>query len=200
MKKTVSVNLGGFVFNIDEDAYNELQIYLSLIEKHFRHDQGRQEIIDDIEARIAELFRDKTGSGKQVINIGDVQEIIKIMGKPEEMGEGENEEYQQEVPYDTGRRSYRRIYRDPDNRIIGGVCSGLAAYWQFDPLILRIIFIVAFLGFGVGLFIYLILWIVIPEAKTVAQKLEMRGEPVTASNIGKAVRDEFNNIRKNMKF
>jgi len=200
MKKTVSVNLGGFVFNIDEDAYKELQVYLSLIESHFAHDHGRQEIIDDIEARIAELFRAKTGTGKQVINIEDVQEVIKTLGKPEEMGEGESSEYEQEEPYTASYRTYRRIYRDPDNRIIGGVCSGLAAYWHFDPLILRIIFIVAFLGFGVGLFIYLILWIVIPEAKTVAQKLEMRGEPVTASNIGKAVRDEFNNFRKNMKF
>lgn len=200
MKKTVSVNLGGFVFNIDEDAYNELQVYLSLIESHFEREKGRQEIIDDIEARIAELFKAKTGGGKEVINADDVQEVIKILGKPEEMGEGESTEFEQDEPYTNSYRSYRRIYRDADNRIIGGVCSGLAAYWHFDPLILRIIFIVAFLGFGVGLFIYLILWIVIPEAKTIAQKLEMRGEPVTASNIGKAVKNEFNNFRKNMKF
>ncbi len=90
------------------------------------------------------------------------------------------------------------MYRDPDNRILGGVCAGMGAYWGADPLIIRIIFVVATLIFLSGAIIYLILWVVLPEAKTTAQKLEMRGEPVTISNIGKAVKEEFENIKKKM--
>jgi len=93
---------------------------------------------------------------------------------------------------------YKRMYRDQDNRILGGVCSGMGAYFRIDPIILRIIFVVAVLGFASGLIIYLILWVVIPEAKTTAQKLEMRGEPVNVSNIGKTVKEEFNRVKNNM--
>ena len=92
------------------------------------------------------------------------------------------------------------MYRDPDSRVIGGVCSGLSAYFGIDPVFLRLIFLIAFFGFGVGLLIYLILWIVLPEARTTAQKLEMRGEKVNVSNIGNFVKDEFNNMKRNISF
>ena len=94
----------------------------------------------------------------------------------------------------------KRLYRDPDNRVLGGVCGGLGAYFNNDPLLFRILFIIIFFGMGSGLIIYLILWIAIPEARTTAQKLEMRGEPITIENIKKAVREEFENVKKNMKF
>jgi phage shock protein C len=92
------------------------------------------------------------------------------------------------------------MYRDPDNRVIGGVCSGMGAYWNIDPVILRIIFIALILAGGVGVMVYLILYIVLPEAKTTAQKIEMKGEPVNIHNIKEAVKNEFDSVRKNMKF
>ena len=97
-------------------------------------------------------------------------------------------------------KTTKRLYRDPDNRIIGGVCGGLSAYFNTDPILFRILFILISLGMGSGLIIYIILWIAIPEAATTAQRLEMRGEAVTIENIKRAVREEFENIKKNMKF
>ena len=196
MKKTFTINLGGQVFNIDDDAYMKLNNYLSSVEHHFRDESDKREI-SDIESRIAELFVTELKPGKQVISLSEVDKVIGILGKPEEIGEDAGDgTYSYSTTYSY---SYRRIYRDPDNRIIGGVCSGISAYFHMDPLILRIVFLVAFFGFGVGLLIYIILWIVIPEAKTTAQKLEMRGEPVTITNIGKSIRNEFNNVKKKMK-
>jgi phage shock protein PspC (stress-responsive transcriptional regulator) len=195
MKKTLTINLGGQVFNIDEDAYYRLNEYLEKIKGHFSGEKEVDDIMNDIELRIAELLGDKINPGKQVIIIRDIEEIIKIMGEPHDFGDFENEEKKKTYH----RSSARRIYRDPDNRVLGGVCGGLGAYMGVDPIILRIIFIVAFFGFGIGFFIYLILWIIIPEAKTTAQKIEMRGDPVNVSNIGNFVKDEFDNIKNSFK-
>jgi phage shock protein C len=92
------------------------------------------------------------------------------------------------------------MYRDPDNRVIGGVCSGMGAYWNIDPVIVRIIFIALAFAGGIGVMVYLILYIVLPEAKTTAQKIEMKGDPVNIHNIKEAVKKEFDSVRKNMKF
>ncbi|MCD6565000.1 MAG: PspC domain-containing protein [Bacteroidales bacterium] len=197
MKRAISINLGGIVFNIDDDAYRELQAYLTQIESCFSDREESKEIMNDIEARIAELFNERITDYKKVITSKDVNDIIDVMGGPEQFGETENEStHKQRERF--GPSGYRRMYRDPDNRILGGVCSGMSAYWQIDPIILRILFVIAFLGFGTGLIIYIILWIVLPEAKTKAQKLEMMGEKVNVSNIGKAFKEEFNNVKNNM--
>jgi len=197
MKRAISINLGGIVFNIDDDAYRELQAYLTKIESCFSDREESKEIMNDIEVRIAELFNEKITDYKKVITSKDVNEIIDVMGRPEQIGETEKEStYEQRERF--GPSGYRRMYRDPDNRILGGVCSGMSAYWRIDPIILRILFVIAFLGFGTGLIIYIILWVVLPEAKTKAQKLEMMGEKVNVSNIGKAFKEEFNNVKKNM--
>jgi len=198
MKKTVTINLAGQVYNMDEDAYGKLKNYLLAIESHFRKETERKEIISDIEARIAELFAERITPSKSVITITDVNDIIQILGRPEDFGDVEAG--QQENTSQGNSYTYRRMYRDPDNRLIGGVCSGIGAYFHMDPLILRILFLIAFFGFGVGIIVYIILWIVLPEANTTAQKLEMRGEPVTIDNIGKTIRDEFNNVKNNMNF
>ena len=197
MKRAISINLGGIVFNIDDDAYRELQAYLTQIESCFSDREESKEIMNDIEVRIAELFNEKITDYKKVITSKDVNEIIEVMGRPEQFGETEKEsKHEQRERF--GPSGYRRMYRDPDNRILGGVCSGMSAYWRIDPIILRILFVIAFLGFGTGLIIYIILWVVIPEAKTKAQKLEMMGEKVNVSNIGNAFKEEFNNVKKNM--
>jgi phage shock protein PspC (stress-responsive transcriptional regulator) len=195
MKKTLTINVAGSVFNIDEDAYYRLKEYLEKIKVHFSGEKEIDDIMTDIESRIAELLREKINSGKQVIILQDIEEIIKIMGEPHDFGDFDKEEKKKTYYHSASRH----IYRDPDNRILGGVCGGLGAYMGIDPIIPRIIFIVAFFGFGFGLLIYLILWIIIPEAKTTAQKIEMRGDPVNVSNIGSFVKEEFENIKDNIK-
>jgi phage shock protein PspC (stress-responsive transcriptional regulator) len=124
-----------------------------------------------------------------------VDEIISILGAPEDYVDQDS--YSARDKFKSS--SSRRMYRDPDNRMIGGVCSGMAAYWHIDPVILRILFILSiFLG-GLGLLIYLILYVVLPEAKTTAQKIEMKGDPVNINNIKESVKEEFEKVRKNMK-
>jgi phage shock protein PspC (stress-responsive transcriptional regulator) len=195
MKKTLTVNLANQVFHIDEDAFYRLREYLDRIEGHFSDKDERNDIISDIENRIGELFGQRINVQKQVITLQDVEEIIRIMGDPveivgeEQAGKSEYENYSKP----------KRLYRDPDNRVLGGVCGGIGQYFKIDPLIVCILFLIVFFGFGIGLLIYIILWIVVPEARTTAQKLEMRGDPVNASNIGKFVKDEFDHVKKNFK-
>ncbi len=197
MKKTFSVNLGKKVYIIDEDAYTRLKEYLDLIEGYFSDQKEREDIINDIEMRLSELFAERLVAGKQVLTLDDVEEVTRIMGDPQEIG-GEKEKSEQEPAsaYYERRSGPRRFYRDPDNRIIGGVCGGIGAYLNMDPVIIRVLLVVLFLAFGIGFLIYIILWIVVPEAKTTAQKLEMRGDTVNASNIGKFVKDEFESVKK----
>jgi len=194
MKKSFSVNLGNRVYNIDEDAYLKLSAYLERIEGHFSDQKEREDILNDIELRISELFSERLGVNKQVITLTDVNEVIRIMGDPHEIGGTEEE------PGTTWERrsGTRRIYRDPDDRMIGGVCGGLAAYTNIDPVIMRLIF-VALLFMGIGALAYIILWIVVPEARTTAQKLEMRGDSVNTSNIGNFFRDEFESVKKSFR-
>jgi len=200
MKKTFSVNLGNRVYNIDDDAYMRLKEYLDCIESYFSDQKEREDIINDIEMRLGDLFTGRLGANRQVITMSDVEEATKIMGNPHEIGgeKGHAEKEQSGTSY--GRHSGpRRFYRDPDNRVIGGICSGLGAYLGVDPVIVRVVLNVLFLTFGIGLLIYLIMWIVVPEARTTAQKLEMHGDTVNASNIGKFVKDEFESVKKSFR-
>ena len=174
MKKTVTVNIGGTVFHIDEDAFELLHKYLETIKAHFHTSDGKDEITSDIEARIAELFTEKLKLGKQAISIEDVQEAIAIMGKPEEFGGGEANAPKEEPFQHSYTYTKRRVYRNPDDKVVGGVCSGISAYLDIDPLWIRLLFAVMFFGFGSGFLLYIILYIIIPEAKTTAEKLEMR--------------------------
>jgi phage shock protein PspC (stress-responsive transcriptional regulator) len=195
MKITVSINLGGYSFNIDEDAYTELKSYLRNLELHFAGEESSSEILSDIETRMAELFRTKLTSYKQVIDIHDVRQAISVLGTPEDISDNDDPSAREKF----SSPGYHRMYRDTDNRIIGGVCSGMGAYWDIDPVIIRILFIAFALAGGLGVLVYLILYIVIPEAKTTAQKIEMKGNPVNIHNIKEAVKKEFNSVRRNMK-
>ncbi len=204
MNKTVTTNIGGFIFHIDDIAYEKLSQYLSTIKGYFKQSEGRDEIIGDIEARIAEMFREKTGSIKEVITLKDVDEVIAVMGQPEAFAEeGEATRNAQETAgaaseADYDRKKTRRIFRDPDNKILGGVCSGVGSYFDFDPIWLRLAFAISFFVFGSGFLLYLILWIIIPKAKTTAEKLEMRGERVTVSNIEKTIREEMDELKQRL--
>ncbi len=195
MKITVSINLGGYSFNIDEDAYSELKRYLKNLELHFAGEESSSEILSDIETRMAELFRTKLTTYKQVITIADVNQVISVLGTPEDISDNKGTSARDKF----SSPGYHRMYRDPDHRLIGGVCSGIGAYWNIDPLIVRIIFVALILAGGIGVMVYLILYIVLPVARTTAQKIEMKGEPVNIHNITESVKMEFNEVRKNMK-
>jgi phage shock protein PspC (stress-responsive transcriptional regulator) len=193
MKITVSINLGGYSFNIDEDAYAELKRYLKNLELHFAGEESSSEILSDIESRMAELFRTKLTGYKQVINIDDVRQVIAILGTPEDISDSERPTARDKF----SSPGYHRMYRDTDHRVIGGVCAGMAAYWNIELWLVRLIFFVL-LMMGVGILIYLILYIVLPEAKTTAEKIEMKGNPVNIHNIKDSVKKEFDSVRKNM--
>ena len=201
MKKALKINISGIIFHIDEDAYEKLKSYLKSIELLFADKQGGKEIIDDIESRIAELFQSRTGPQKQVITIADVDEVTGIMGDPRDFVEdSEDEEPAGATRARPSRRGGRRLYRDPENAILGGVCSGLGSYFAIDPLVIRILFAVLFIaGYGVWGLVYIILWIFIPKAVSISQRLEMRGERVTVSNIEKTVKDEYEAVRENFR-
>ncbi len=202
MNKTVSANIGGFIFHIEEDAFGVLKRYLDAIKSRFSNINGSQEIVEDIEARIAEMLQEKLDGKKQVINDKDVDDIINQMGRPEDIGNEEettNSTSQNQEYTSSGEQSYttKRLYRNVDDRILGGVCSGLTAYFGIgEPLWLRLAFLLSFIFFGSGFILYIILWIAMPEAKTTAQKMEMKGEPINLSNIEKTVKEEVDNIKK----
>lgn len=201
MKKTLTVNLGGTVFHIDEDAYRLLDNYLSNLRLYFRRQEGAEEIVNDIEIRISELFSEKITAGSQVITIPDVEEVIARMGKPEDFGGGEEGEAKKASSGTTGTSATfrRKLYRNPDDKMLGGVASGLAAYMGWDVTVVRLIMLIVLIcGVGSLIPIYIVCWIVIPEAHTAAEKLNMRGEDVTIENIGKTVTDGFERMASNV--
>jgi len=198
MKKAIKINLSGIIFHIDEDAYEKLKSYLDTISRHFSNKQESKEIIDDIEARIAELFQEKITEETQVITLSLVNEVIDIMGNPEDIADSGDETEGQRTFHETYSRS-RRLFRDPENSVIGGVCGGLSAYFNVDPVIFRLLFVIFFFAGGASILVYVILWIVLPRAETAAQKLEMRGEKVNVSNIEKKIREEYDTVKDNVK-
>ncbi|PCI97291.1 MAG: hypothetical protein COB15_08185 [Flavobacteriales bacterium] len=203
MNQTVTINISGIVFHIDVDAYEELKKYLNKIKSYFKNSEESEEIMADIEARIAELFSEKITSDNQVIQSKDVEEVITIMGKPEQyIDEDETKEDEpKRESFSSDQKTYsseKKLFRDPDDRMIGGVAAGLAAYLGVEALWLRLFFVVAlFVGFG--FLLYIILWIVMSEAKTASDKLHMKGEPVNIDNIGKTFKDEADKMSENFK-
>ena len=198
MKKTISIHIGGYIFNIEEDAYAILEEWLKRLSIQYSDEEGGDEIINDIEIRVAEIFQQEIGIDNSVVTDKEVQKVIEIMGKPEEFEEEIEEETEKKS---TKAPSYkkpwkkRRLYRDEDNNILGGVCSGIANYFGVDPMIIRLLLIATIIFGGFGTIIYIILWIIVPKAETTAQKLEMKGEPVNVSNIEKAIKEEFENVK-----
>ncbi len=215
MIKTVNINLGGIVYQIDEDAFETLRKYLDSLTQYYKFTEGRDEIVSDIESRIAEIFAETLAqSGFTVISLGDVEEVIETMGRPEdfdmdsELFEDEPRREQQTnyqstttTTTSTSGKATKRLYRDPDNAIIAGVSSGLSAYFGIDdPLWIRLTFIIlTVLSVGMAPIVYIVLWVILPKAITSAQKLEMSGEPVNVNNMEKKIREEFNQVGENLK-
>lgn len=199
MNKTVNINLGGMFFHIDEDAYQKLTRYFEAIKRSLSNSSGQDEIIKDIEMRISELLNEKQVSDKYVVGLKDVDAVIAVMGQPEDYvieNDGNSTNNFTQSPY----QRTKKLYRDKEKGMIGGVSAGLGHYFGIDPVWIRILLVLlVFAGFGTGILAYVILWIVTPEAITTSEKLEMTGEPVTISNIEKKVREEFENVSGKIK-
>jgi phage shock protein PspC (stress-responsive transcriptional regulator) len=201
MKKVVTINIAGRSFYIDEDAFARLDQYLKTLENWSRKKDGGQEIFNDIEARIRELFEEKINPTTGVITIEMVNEIIATMGEPQDFSEDDSGN-QSSSSFETNSTftagpSRRKLYRDIEDKVFGGVCSGIAAYFGIDRVVVRVLFaLLAFLSFGTALPIYLILWIAIPPALSTAQRLEMRGDDVNISNIEKNIKNEYNDVKQ----
>lgn len=202
MNKTVTANISGIVFHIETDAYEKLHVYLNTIKTYFNKADGSEEIMADIEARIAELFKEKLGNSSDVITMVEVKQVIEIMGEPEQyLDEDSTEDYSQS---NYNQESYSRnsnwkskkLFRDEEGGNIGGVCSGLGYYFGIDSIWIKAAFLIAVFGFGTGILLYLILWIIMPAARTTSEKLEMRGEPINVQNIGNSIKEEFNSFKK----
>ena len=184
MKKTLTINLNGIVFNIDDDAYETLSAYLNELEKHFADDE-REEIIKDIEDRIAELFTERM-HGRNVVDASDVASVIETMGQPSQFDDEAAEPNADAAASKSSQRKFRKFYRDGDDRLIGGVAAGLAAYIGWDTTLVRILLLLLLLfSAGWTLLFYILLWIIVPEAKTTAQRLEMQGIEPNLENIKK---------------
>lgn len=202
MKKTLSVNLGGIVYHIDEDAYSELTDYLQKLKQHLGNEDSSEEVLNDIEQRISELFTQWMEQRRQVVTLTDVQKVISILGHPEQFEDTKSDAAdespnEKKTEFTRGKTDgpYRRLYRDPSDALLGGVCSGLAHYLKVSPLLLRLLVFLLTCYWGVGVLVYIVFWIIVPEARTAAQRLEMQGEDVTIDNIEKKVREEYEKVK-----
>lgn len=200
MNKTINANIGGFVFTIDEDAYQELYRYLDKLRAYFTQTDVSTDIIEDIEARIAEILQGRLAGKRSIVNTADIDAVMATMGKPEDFAaDGATEE--PSSPGDSTNTFYvgKRFFRNPDDRVVGGVASGLGAYFNIDPLWFRVLFALSIVFWGTGVLIYIILWIILPEANSTTEKMQMRGEPITISNIEKSVREQLDEMGQRVK-
>lgn len=196
MKKTININLGGLVFQIDEDAYDRLNLYLEALKSKFNNIDEQNEIIQDIESRFAELFNSEFGISKDVVSVEMVNKAISTMGEPEEF---EEEEILEEDKSNTFSKepefATRKLFRDADDQVFVGVISGLSKYFGIqDAIWLRIaVVLLTIASVGIPTIpIYILLWIVMPVAKTSSEKLQMRGNPINLENIENQVKKNIN--------
>ncbi len=199
MNKTVNINIGGLIFHIDEDAFQKLTRYFDAIRRSLSNSSGHEEIMKDIEMRVAELFSERQKSDKHVINLKDVDEVVKVMGQPEDYRIDDDGSETTAGSFTSSSTSRKKLYRDKDKGLIGGVCTGLGHYFGVDSIWIKILFILFVWAGGSGILAYIILWIITPKAVTTTEKLEMTGEPVTISNIEKKVREEFESVSSKIK-
>lgn len=203
MNKIVSINLGGYPFTIDEDAFEVLTQYLNSIRNHFKGAEGCEEIVADIEARLAELCHESLDGGS-ILSMDHIKNAIQTMGQPEQFdspdeGSEEPTRKKQKKTVFGGIKPGKKLFRNMDDKVIGGVCSGLSAYLGIqDPTWIRIIVAIAFFAGGIGFLPYIIFWIVVPEAKTAADKLAMRGEPINVNSIADTIQSEVEKITRSI--
>ena len=193
MKKTINISIGGMSFQIEEDAYERLDNYLKSIKQHFSSYPESAEIVSDIEDRIADQFSAKTAPAK-IVGLKTVEELILAMGTPEQMGGAGRSEHFKAASGDQPKG--RKLFRNPDDVIIAGVCSGLAAYVGIDAVWVRLLFALSIFFGGFGVLLYIILWIIVPEAKTDTEKMQMRGEAINLKNVEANIRERVEELKK----
>jgi phage shock protein PspC (stress-responsive transcriptional regulator) len=206
MQRIIQINIAGRVIAIEENAYNLLNDYISALETHFAGEEGNDEIIQDIENRIAELFSIAMQNGSAAINKADVQKVIDTLGPASEISGQEGYEEKKNLPvpyiakaqqdYERAHYGYRRIYRDPHDKMLGGVCSGIAKYFDMDPTIIRLIVVILFLCFGIGLLAYIIAWAVIPLPRTSFDMGYINGDPMTIHRMARNMQQELQDLKK----
>lgn len=192
MKKNFSVNIGGRIFNIDDDAYESLNNYLARLRNFFAAEQGYQEIIADIEMRIAELLNQQKENGQPIITLKHIEDVIASMGEPDQFSDTETEK-PKSVP---GMKTRGKLYRDPDNRQIGGVAAGIAAWFGIDPVWIRLIFAAFTLFYAVGIIVYVVLWLILPVASTTSEKLEMQRQNININTLRNELASAGSGIQK----
>lgn len=193
MNKTIIINISGVIFHIEEDAYELLKSYMDDIKRHFDNYKDSFEIVSDIESRVAEMLSELLiTDSKQVIVLADVQNVTQRMGKPSDFETAEDEDYG--FASANGKKLSKKLFRDTDDRFVAGVCSGIAHYFDVEPKWARVAFVVLFMLYGFGLLTYLLLWIVIPKAKTRTDKMEMKGERINLQTFQKNIEEEINAV------
>ncbi|MDX2003088.1 MAG: DUF2807 domain-containing protein [Chitinophagales bacterium] len=201
MKKTFSINLGGQVFQIDEDAYEKLRAYLDAIKTRYRNTQGAEEILGDIEGRLAEMLTERINNRLNVVSLLHIEECMAIMGDPAQFGDEASEETADTDQPNATAEVKRKFFRNPDDQTLGGVVSGLSAFLGIEEVVWVRLFVVLLFFFSGGtvLVAYIILWVIVPEANTPSEKLQMRGEPINIENIEKVIKKDFQDLENRVK-
>lgn len=185
MKEITRIHLAKTPYSVEVDAKKELEGYLTAIEKMMH---AEPEAMQEIEARMVELLASRGVEKDNVVTLADVEALRTQMGEPKEFSEADDDTVKDKATEDSAASSsippVKRLMRDPDNALIGGVCAGVAAYWGINPLWIRIFAVISpFITFGTAVLIYVVMWVSMPEARTAAEKLQMRGQPVTLDSL-----------------
>lgn len=207
MQRIIQINIAGRIIPIEEDAYRLLNDYLNALSRHFANEPGKDEIIDDIEGRIAELFIIKLQTGAAAVDKTDALKVIETLGAPSALNDGRDAQgtpvthfpavYTPNYNQSNPTYSSRRLYRNPNDKILGGVCSGVANYFDVDPVIIRLVFAILFLTAGIGLLAYILAWIIIPAARTPEEMSYMSGgEPMNFNTIKRNMGEELQDLKK----
>ncbi|WP_428327735.1 PspC domain-containing protein [Mucilaginibacter sp.] len=198
MNKTIIININGIVFHIEEDAYEILKSYMTDVKRHFSTSADSLEITTDIENRIAEMFAEILArENKQVIVEQDVNIVVEQMGSVADFEHAENDAAANASPF-TYNTEGRRLFRDPDDHLVGGVCAGIANYFDIDPVWIRLAFALFTPVAGSGFLLYVILWIILPKAVTRADRMAMKGEKQNLQGFKKNFEDELSSVRQNL--
>ncbi|MEP7196040.1 MAG: PspC domain-containing protein [Saprospiraceae bacterium] len=194
MNKILHINIGGSPFSIDENAYSILDNYLHSLNMHFSKSESSKEIMQDIESRIRELLGEKL-QNRSIVSIEIIESVISTMGTPKDFGADANDSYQSSEDSDWGTHTGKKLFRDPNNKKVAGVCSGLSHYFGIeDPIWLRIIFLLGLTAGGSSLIIYIVLWVLVKPAKSASDFLQMKGKPININNIASKVEEKFSKL------
>ncbi|RYE24585.1 MAG: PspC domain-containing protein [Sphingobacteriales bacterium] len=206
MQRIIQITIAGQLISIEEDGYLLLKDYVSSLERHFDGEDGKYEIIHDIEARIAELFSIRLNAGAHAVDKSDVLKVIDTLGPASSLNDGRDAKgnpvshfptpYIQQNKQEYYQPSGRRLFRNTNDKMIGGVCSGVANYFDIDPVIVRLVFAILFLTAGIGLLAYILAWIIVPAARTPEDLRYMSGgEPMDFNTIKNNVGEELKDLK-----